>query len=50
MELYARFREHTLCKWGKHCSARKREEKFNGGAGAQLCCYCRLIVEYGFKK
>jgi hypothetical protein len=40
-------REQTLCRLGWHCPPRKRVRKFNGGRGAQVCCYCYRIVKYG---
>jgi hypothetical protein len=45
-EVIAFIREHTLCKLGKHCPPRKRIQKFDGGRLPQLCCYCRLIVDW----
>jgi hypothetical protein len=47
---YYWLREVTLCNWGKHSAPSKRVQKFNGGRGAQLCCYCRIIMKYGFEK
>lgn len=38
--------ELTLCKAGRHSRPGNRVRKFNGGSPVQLCCHCRVIVEY----
>ena len=37
----------TTCRWGIHSDRDKWVYKFNGGRGAWLCRYCRLILKYG---
>lgn len=45
-EIIAAIRANTLCKLRVHCPPRKRIQKFDGGKLPQLCCYCRLILDW----
>lgn len=47
-DTYANAREWlltaTLCRIGRHCRAKNRVRKFDGGRCPELCRNCRLIV------
>lgn len=38
---------NTTCRAGYHSRPGHRVFKFNGGRGAWLCRWCRLILAYG---
>lgn len=49
-ELWYTVPARTTCRLGWHSSVGKRVYKFNGGNGAWLCRYCRLIMKYGHER